>query len=164
MIKKPYLIGILIFLAVITPAILYAQFNTAQNEKSAAHHSYDKPLTIISQQGKEHKFKTALAITPRQKRQGLMYVQNLPEDAAMLFWFERPEIQAFWMKNTFIPLDILYIDENGRINQIAHNTKPHDTTSIVSNKPAKAVLEINGGLSKKLGIKEGDHIKFEAIN
>lgn len=162
MLKKIYITGILIFFSVIITTIFYTQYNTIQNKENVTSHLYNKPLTIISKD-KEHNFKVALAVTPRQRQLGLMFVKNLPKEAAMLFLFEQAETQAFWMKDTYIPLDILYIDEKGRIDQIVHNARPHDRTSIISNNPAKAVLEINGGLSKKLGITEGDHIKLDII-
>lgn len=116
-------------------------------------------LTVETQGGQTHDFMVELALTPNQFARGLMHRTNLPEDAGMLFYFPDYTPRSFWMKNTLIPLDIIYINDSGEISHIYHSAQPHDKTPIPSNGPAKGVLEINGGLSMKLGIGIGDRIK-----
>lgn len=116
-------------------------------------------LTVETQSGEVYDFTVELALTPDQFARGLMHRADLPEDAGMLFYFPDYTPRAFWMKNTLISLDIIYINDSGEISHIYHSAQPNDKTPIPSNGPAKGVLEINGGLSVKLGIDVGDRIK-----
>ncbi len=104
-----------------------------------------------------------LALTPEEHRRGLMFRKKIPEDYGMLFVFEREEYQWFWMKNTYIPLDIIWIDKDKRIVYIAENCKPclkEDCPSYGVEIPVKYVLEIRGGMAKEYGIDVGDRIDF----
>ena len=92
--------------------------------------------------------------------QGLMYRQNLPENAGMLFIFTNEEPRSFWMKNTYISLDIIYINSKKEIVSIQKYTQPRSTYSIPSEKPAMYVLEVNAGFTDKYGIHPGDKIDF----
>lgn len=108
-----------------------------------------------------------MAVTPRQRQVGLMFRESMPEDRGMLFIFEEEEHQAFWMKNTYIPLDMVFIDSTGRVVHVHENAKPEDETVIHSQKPAMAVLEVNAGMAKPLGLVPGsqiDHAAFSADN
>jgi hypothetical protein len=118
-------------------------------------------LTIISGQGDvSHDFRIEIAISPAQLQHGLMGRAQLKKDAGMLFWFGGEERErSFWMKDTLIPLDILFIKKDGTIHHIHHNAQPFDLTPLSSNGPVTAVLEINGGLSKTLGIETGDRVE-----
>jgi uncharacterized membrane protein (UPF0127 family) len=89
-----------------------------------------------------------------------MHRETLPERAGMLFVYDEPHRGGFWMKNTLIPLDMLFIKANGNIVHIAANAVPEDETPIPSNEPVLAVLEINGGTAAALGIKEGDRVQY----
>jgi uncharacterized protein len=93
--------------------------------------------------------------TPSQER-GLMYRKYLAPGAGMLFDFHAPQPVTFWMKDTFIPLDMLFIRKDGTISSIAANAKPFDRTTIPSKVPVLAVLEINGGRAAEMGIVPGD--------
>lgn len=95
-----------------------------------------------------------------EREQGLMYRDSMPENAGMLFLMESEEIQAFWMKNTILSLDIMYADANRRIVSIHKNCKPYSLDQIVSAKPALYVVEVNAGYTAKHGIKVGDYIAF----
>ena len=95
-----------------------------------------------------------------QREQGLMYRDTMPADAGMLFLMEMEETQAFWMKNTIIPLDILYVNSEMRIVSIHKNTTPFSLEQIVSAKPAIYVVEVNTGYTDKYNIKVGDRITF----
>ena len=97
-------------------------------------------------------FDVELAVTPRQHAHGLMHVANLPRSAGMLFVFDGEQQRSFWMKNTLIPLDILFFDGEGRFVSAARNAVPHSLESRLSDGPSRYVLEINGGLMRELGI------------
>ena len=109
-------------------------------------------------------FDIELALNRAQQSQGLMNRTNMAEDAGMLFVFPDEAERGFWMKNTLIPLDMIFIKANGVIHHIHENAVPHDLTSIKSNGPVMAVLEINGGLSQKLNIKVGDSVNHPFFN
>ena len=114
--------------------------------------------TIVKGQHPDRSFRVWIADNDARREQGLMYVKSLEPSRGMIFVFEQPEILTFWMKNTFIPLDLLYIGVDGRVVRIAENAKPFSLDAIPSGRPAIAVLEINGGLSRKLGLSEGDRV------
>jgi hypothetical protein len=114
-------------------------------------------LEIASKSG-VHAFQVEMAITPEEKERGLMFRRELPEGQGMLFDFQFDQPVAFWMKNTYIPLDMLFIRADGRIARIAENTEPLSERNIPSGAPVRAVLEVIGGTAKKLGIAPGDRV------
>lgn len=121
------------------------------------------PLAIEKQDGQTIDFTIEVASTKEEKEQGLMFREKLGEKEGMLFLFDTEKPLTFWMKNTFIPLDIIFINENLEIVDIATNFPPCETENCIiyqSNKPAQYALEINGGLAEKLGIKVNDKIRF----
>ena len=117
-----------------------------------------EPLEVVTSGGPV-RFQVELADSDAERSQGLMWRGSMPADRGMLFSFPRPEPQAFWMRNTYIPLDILYIGDDGRIVSIAKNTEPLSEAPIPSGAPARSVLEINGGLADRLGILPGDRVR-----
>jgi len=104
------------------------------------------------------KFQTEVAADPASQETGLMFRKSLAPDAGMLFDFHRPDFQTFWMKNTVIPLDMIFIRADGTISSIAPNATPYSETPIPSYEPVRAVLEIGGGRAAQLGILPGDHV------
>jgi uncharacterized membrane protein (UPF0127 family) len=108
-------------------------------------------------------FEVWLADNPGRQQQGLMFVRALPGLKGMLFVHERPGPIGMWMKNTYIPLDMVFIDEHGRIQQIVEQTTPHSLDTIRSNEPALAVLEIAGGEARRLGLRPGQHVAHPAL-
>jgi uncharacterized protein len=116
------------------------------------------PLTIHSKTGTHH-FTVAVAATPEQQERGLMFVKSLPPDRGMIFPYDPPQEVAFWMKNTLIPLDIVYVRSDGTIVRIA-NAQAMDITPLPSGEPVALVLEIGGGRAKELGIQEGDTVSW----
>ncbi|MFL5232396.1 MAG: DUF192 domain-containing protein, partial [Microvirga sp.] len=90
---------------------------------------------------------------------GLMFRHRLPEDRAMLFDFIDPKPVSMWMKNTYIPLDMLFVAGDGRVVHIAANTKPQSLDVITAGRPVKAVIEVAGGTAARLGIKPGDLVR-----
>jgi uncharacterized membrane protein (UPF0127 family) len=124
--------------------------------------SDESSLTIYSEEG-DHIFNVEVVDTPETRAQGLMYVQELADDAGMLFDFQDERPVSFWMRNTFIPLDMIFIESDGTILNIHVNARPHDTTSIPSSGPVQYVLEIPGGRSTELGIEAGDRVEHARI-
>lgn len=107
----------------------------------------------------DYAFTVEVVDTPETRAKGLMFRQSLAKDAGMLFDFQREQQTAFWMQNTFIPLDMIFIAPDGVVKTIHVNAKPHDTTSIPSQVPVQFVLEIPGGRSVEIGLKPGDRIE-----
>jgi uncharacterized membrane protein (UPF0127 family) len=114
-------------------------------------------LTIETSGGKRH-FAVEEAKTPEQMAQGLMYRRAMAVDAGMLFEYERTQPVSFWMKNTLIPLDMLFIGADGTVLDIHERAVPLSLDPISTDKPVLAVLELNGGTVSRLGIKRGDRI------
>lgn len=111
----------------------------------------------------DYTFKIELASTQAERSKGLMFRQELAPDAGMLFDFQEEREVAFWMRNTFIPLDMIFIAADGTIKRIHVNARPHDPTSIPSNAPIRFVLEIPGGRSLEIGLEEGDTLEHPRI-
>ena len=116
------------------------------------------PLTIQSRSG-THQFTVEVARTPEQQALGLMNRQSLAPDRGMLFPYEAPQPASFWMRNTLIPLDMVFIRADGAISSIV-TAVPHDEVPVASNEPVAAVLEIPGGRAAELGIREGDRVSW----
>lgn len=117
------------------------------------------PVTIQTQAG-ERRLRVEVARTSEEQSKGLMYRTSLPDDGGMLFPFDPPRPASFWMKNTVIPLDMIFIRADGTIARIAENTVPYSLTGVMSGEPVAAVLELAGGKSAALGIAEGDRVSW----
>jgi hypothetical protein len=117
-----------------------------------------EPLEVLTAGGPV-RFQVEIADNPAEQALGLMWRGSLPADRGMIFDFGDEAERGFWMRNTYIPLDIIYIRGDGRIHSIARNTTPLSEASIPSGGPVRAVLEINGGLAEKLGIAPGDRVR-----
>ena len=114
-------------------------------------------VEILTMRGRV-KFTVELAVTKAEQERGLMFRKSLAPDRGMLFPYKPPQRAAFWMKNTLIPLDIIYIAPDGRVLSIARNAVPHDETPIPSGGVIGGVLEIAGGRAAQLGILPGDRV------
>lgn len=124
----------------------------------------DRIVTFYDNSGKTLcSFKVELAVTLEEQAKGLMYRKSLKPDAGMLFIFNKDEMQHFWMKNTFIPLDLVFITSRLDVASIHGNAKPLDETSMTSVLPVKYVLEINAGKADHCKIKIGSKVKFKNI-
>lgn len=117
-------------------------------------------LTVENSAGGRYRFDIELAETPAQQAQGLMFREKMAPDAGMLFIYDRPQPASFWMKNTLIPLDMIFIGTDGRIVNIHQNAVPQSLDAVNSAGPVKAILEINGGMSTRLGIRAGDRVLY----
>jgi len=122
-----------------------------------------EPLQIVRQDGHALDFVVELATDNAQREQGLMNRESMKPDHGMLFDFGLDRPVYMWMKNTYLPLDMLFIAADGRITAIRQNTLPLSEDIISSHGPARFVLEINGGVSDKLGIKVGDVVKSAQV-
>ena len=99
-----------------------------------------------------------------ERAEGLMHSESLPRFSGMLFVYERPQPVAFWMRNTLIPLDMLFFDAEGRLVSIKSRAQPHDETPVVGGEAVQYVLEINGGLAEALGIELGAELRHPSLD
>lgn len=120
--------------------------------------TFSREVLTIRSGDKTHKFSVELALNSRQHAQGLMYRRSMAPGAGMLFVYRREEPTAMWMKNTFIPLDMLFISRDGTVRRIAERTVPMSETVISSGGPVVGVLELNAGTASRLGLKPGDKV------
>ena len=125
---------------------------------AAAQEAFDtSPLRIETADG-THDFTVELALSPAQQSQGLMFRQQMAADAGMLFVHPRPRMISMWMRNTLIPLDMVFVGLDGRVTHVVERTIPLSEKTISSRVPAKAVLELNAGTAARLGIRSGDRL------
>jgi hypothetical protein len=129
---------------------------------AAANACRDDAVTLRGDWGKA-RFSIEVADDTAERSQGLMHRRSMPLSSGMLFIYETPQPLSFWMRNTLIPLDLLFIDSQGVVQKIHHSAKPLDETPIPGGDNLLSVLEINGGLSKRLGITEGSEIRHPAF-
>ena len=114
----------------------------------------------ISHEASDHAFRVEVARTEREQAKGLMFRTAMGADEGMIFPMDPPRDAAFWMKNTVIPLDIIFIGPDKRILNIAANAEPYSETPLPSAGPVSAVLELNGGRAEQLGIGRGDLVRW----
>ena len=114
-------------------------------------------VEVIASRGRT-RFQVEIARTQAEQARGLMFRKSLAPDRGMLFIYKRPQPAAYWMKNTLIPLDIIFIQPDGRILSIVRNARPHDETPLPSGGLVLGVLEIAGGRAAQLGILPGDRV------
>ncbi len=110
-----------------------------------------------------HIVRAEIANTDVARATGLMFRQELAPDAGMLFIYDRPQNFSMWMKNTFIPLDMIFIGADSRVSRIERNTEPFSTRVIEAGSPAIAVLEVNAGTADRLGLKRGDRVEAPSL-
>ena len=119
-------------------------------------------LEIVSKSG-VHVFSVELAVTDAERASGLMFRQELPDGQGMLFDFGRDQEVAMWMKNTFIPLDMIFIAGDGHIAGIQANTTPLSTAPLGVDGPSRYVLEVPGGWAARRGVAPGDHVELRGV-
>ncbi len=143
-------------------ALCLAQAGPARAQSTLANFERGE-LEIETGDGTRHVFQIELATTPEQKSQGLMFRRSLAPDGGMLFIYPSVRTITMWMRNTLIPLDMVFIAADGRIVKVAQRTVPMSLATISSGGPAKAVLEVNGGTAARLGLKPGDRVLHPAF-
>tara|TARA_B100000925_G_scaffold278402_1_gene247193 strand:- start:204 stop:698 length:495 start_codon:yes stop_codon:yes gene_type:complete len=150
-----------IFVLLMLTACKVAAEKDTNNIQSLESNFEKTTLTIIAEDNKEHELFVYLASEPYQQRRGLMFIRDLPENTGMLFTYQRNNIHSMWMKNTYIPLDIIFVREDGSVSSIIHNTKPMSLRPLNSIEPIKYVLELNGGSAKNLNLGENSRFKWK---
>ena len=120
-------------------------------------------LHIMTKAGNDRVFHIELATSAEDQRKGLMFRYGMAADHGMLFLFEHSAFRSFWMKNTYIPLDMIFIREDGTIHKIHENAQPHDLTNINSDGAVKAVLELPGGTAAANGLSVGDVVRCAVL-
>lgn len=148
-------------LAACTPGS--AEKGAGQATPAASHHP-ESGLAVVSLSvingSKRHSFRVEVARTAAEQSRGLMFRNHMGPDEGMIFPMDPPRMTAFWMKNTVIPLDILFIGTDGRISNIAAQAEPYSERPLPSIGAVKGVLEINGGRAAELGIVPGDRVEW----
>jgi uncharacterized protein len=127
-----------------------------------AHSAELQTLEIATKRG-VHVFQVELAVTDEEKTRGLMFRRSVPEFTGMLFDFQEDGPRSMWMKNTYVSLDMIFIQDDGRIRYIAESTEPESEKIIRSRGPVRAVLEVAAGTARRLGIEPGDRVASPAL-
>jgi uncharacterized protein len=115
-------------------------------------------LVVQTRGGARRRLEVEVARTPAEHERGLMFRESMPADHGMLFDFEQPQPVTFWMKNTKLPLDMVFIDADGRVTGVSPDAVPYSEDLIRSPGPVRAVLELNAGTARRLGIQAGDRV------
>lgn len=118
---------------------------------------------VLKTETGDHNFTIEVATTLQEQALGLMFRRSLPENAGMLFLYDRPQPVAMWMKNTLIPLDMVFISVDGTVHRIESNTEPFSTAVIPSEGTIAAVLELNAGEADKIRLKRGDKVLYPGL-
>lgn len=165
-VKKPSIFASqrnIIMIAILAALVISSYFLFFRKGSSEPEWVREGEVTFISRDTRQPitKIEIEAAVTPAERSQGLMYRSEMEEDKGMLFLFEKMDWQSFWMKNTLMPLDIMFIDDKGVINTIHKNTVPYSEKSLPSKQRSQFVVEVVGGFSDKHGIKEGDLIEYK---
>jgi uncharacterized membrane protein (UPF0127 family) len=150
--KRRFLTGLLVGL----PA---AAFAAVIDPKSPQPELPKEKLVIVTRDGAEHAFDVEMALTQDQQTVGEMFRTSVPADGGMLFDWGRPESSQMWMRNTLVPLDMVFVNADGTIRTIAENTTPRSLAVIDSHGPVRATVELQGGITEKLGIRVGDTVR-----
>jgi uncharacterized protein len=124
----------------------------------------DGPTVVVDTGERQVTFHVEVARTEPEREKGLMFRDHLAPDAGMIFLFERPSVQAFWMKNTLIPLDMIFIGADRSVVGVVANAEPLTLTTRTVGEPSQYVLEIGGGLTGRLGIHSGAHVDFHDVD
>lgn len=118
---------------------------------------------VLKTDSGEHNYSVEVATSDGEREQGLMFRRALPETSGMLFLFDPPQQTAMWMRNTIIPLDMIFISAGGRVHRIEADTEPFSTDKIRSGGAVAAVLELNAGQAAKIGLKRGDRVTYPGL-
>lgn len=120
-------------------------------------------VVVETSTGARHPVTVEIARTEEERARGLMYRTSLPADSGMLFLFEESTVQRFWMRNTLLPLDMLFLDEAGVVVGIVERAEPLTDTPRGVDLPSRYVLEVNGGWCRAKGVRPGDRVRFENV-
>ncbi|MEM9204753.1 MAG: DUF192 domain-containing protein [Pseudomonadota bacterium] len=143
--------------------VLVLLFAVSAPGTAVAQDFHTDPL-IVDTGNARHFIAIEVADTPPKRAQGLMNRETMAQDAGMLFDFKNDRVVTMWMKNTILSLDMIFIDKSGSVIRIAEDTVPFSETTISSGQPVRYVLEVNAGVSRKIGLEPGDTISHPVIN
>ena len=149
-------------LRIILVFLLYISMLAIESDASSVTFQKER-LMIQTQTNRTFRFIVEIADTEERRNQGLMYRLTLDDNEGMLFIFDRLQIATFWMHNTFISLDMLFLAQNGEIVQLQKHAVPKSRRMIASREPVKGVLELKGGLADRLGLHVGDRVIHDAF-
>jgi uncharacterized membrane protein (UPF0127 family) len=158
--QKNFFTGLVVAVALIAVYGLMIFYNASK----ARPNFLKSGFTVTRADGQKQVFEAEVARTDLEQAYGLMFIKSMPSDVGMIFPYEPPRQVAFWMKDTFIPLDMLFVAPDHRIGKIVTFAKPHDLSPISSDQVVSAVIEINGGEANKQGIAVGDKVDSDAIS
>ena len=145
--------GLVLATIVLLGASACRETTEAANAGSALEQFFGRgTLTLTADDGSKHQFDIYLATNYEQQRRGLMFVRSMPATTGMLFVYDEPGIRSMWMKNTYIPLDMVYARADGSVSSVIHDTQPLSLTSQRSVEPVVYVLELNAGTARRLQI------------
>ncbi len=153
----PFAAGLLLHVVLVLP--LFALSALSAFSAPAARAEGAEPVCLDLAGGAVHRYEVEVAATPGARAQGLMFRRELAPRAGMLFDFGRDEIARMWMKNTFIPLDMVFADRDGVVRRVVRNARPRSLDTISSRAPVRAVLELNGGEAERIGLAAGDRLR-----
>ena len=140
-------------------ALLWSGSAVGQDDLDAA---FTKDVLVIhASKHACHRLDIYIAATDEQRSRGLMHVRNMPESTGMLFLYDYDARLSMWMKNTFIPLDILFVRADGSVSSIAYNTEPLSLRSIAALEPVRFVLELNAGVAEKFSIDQYSRLEWD---
>jgi uncharacterized membrane protein (UPF0127 family) len=161
--KFSKVLSALVILGVLLVGVYYGWFYYMEHPSNAPAFPHDK-LTIQRTDGTNFPYDVEVATTMPQEMYGLMYRKSLPDDHGMIFVYQPDQPVSMWMKNTFIPLDMLFVRKDGVIVKIITHAVPLDLAPLSSDEPVRAVIEINDGEAAKHGLKTGDKVLFSAFD
>lgn len=149
-----------LLISMTVPALAaYALANAQVTDWEQLDQEFQRDVLVITTPDKGcFRFDVHLAVSNNQQRRGLMHIRDLPEWSGMLFIYRRPGMRSMWMKNTFVPLDILFATADGTVSSVSADTVPQSLESIASIEPVNYVLELNAGTAARLGIEAGSQL------
>jgi uncharacterized membrane protein (UPF0127 family) len=157
--KRRYLLALVTALSFTVPAMAQAPEPTGPQPELPK-----EKLVIVGHDGTQHAFNVEMALNQDQQTAGEMFRTQVPEDGGMLFDWGFPRESQMWMRNTLVPLDMVFINADGKIRSIAENTTPRSLAVIDSRGPVRATLELAGGVTAKLDIRVGDTVKQQIFH
>jgi uncharacterized protein len=153
--------AVISLIAVFVVGLGVALWATNTDDVPAQRPQFERSSFILTRaDGTRFPFKAEVARSEEEQAYGLMFVRSMPDDEGMIFLLTPPRQVAFWMKNTFISLDMIFVRPNGTIESIAADRRPEDGTPVYSQGLVSAVIEINGGLAKKYGLEPGNKVEI----
>ncbi len=162
---RAFIVGLALLASACTAAnggsVAKASGCTPGEAREASAAGLEQVVLCIESGSKTRSFVVEIARTSQQQAKGMMFRTELADNRGMIFPFVETRMASFWMKNTVIPLDIIFIRPDGRIENIAENTIPYSTDPVESTAPVAAVLELRGGLTSELGIAAGDSVRWK---